>query len=178
MNKNTKKFFAISIAAVLSGLFGYTMLSIESAPSLISTDKSIAESDFTSFSAKYSRINTAISGQFVTIIGGLNVPQGIISNDLPFSTGISVAVFENNTQSYGISIHLIDMTYNRTIISVSHVSTILTNNNTIFIERYCYSFSKSGSYNVLQHLNAEFEVNLYKFIGPFQFEIKTIKLSF
>ena len=165
------------MAVVFLGLFGYTVLSLDSAPSLIFTDKSIAESNFTSFSAKYSRINTTISGQFATIIGRLNGPQGIISNDLPFSYSISVAVFENNTQSYGISIHLIDMTYNRTIISASHVSTILTNNNTIYLERYCYSFSRSGNYSVLQHLNAEFDVNLYKFIGPFHFEIKTVKLS-
>ena len=153
------------------------MLSAESVPQVISSEKLIDESNFTSYSAKYFRIKITISGQFATIIGRLNGPQSFISNDIPFSTSISVAIFENNTQLYGISIHLIDMTYNGSTISVRHVLTILSNSNTIFLEKYCYSFGTSGYYNVLQHLKAEFVLNLYKIIGPYHYEINTFKIS-
>ena len=179
MKQNTKKLVAIAITALVVSVIGYTLFSRASAPLVISSEKLMAESNFTAYSAKYSHINTTISGQFATIIGRLNGPQGVISNDIPFSTSISVAIFENSTQlaNYGISIQLIDMTYNGSSIPVSHVSTTLTNNDTTFLDRYSYSFGGSGNYSVLQHLKAEFAVNLYKVIGPYHYEIKSVKMS-
>lgn len=69
------------------------------------------------------------------------------------------------------------MTYNGSSIAVSHVSTILTNNDTTFFDGYSYSFGGPANYSVLQHLNAEFTVNLYKVIGPYYYEIKSIRMS-
>lgn len=180
MKQNTKKkLVAIAFTALVAGVIGYTLFSRGSAPLVISSENLMAESKFTAYNVKYSYVNTTVSGQFATIIGRLNGPQGVINNDIPFSTSISVAIFENSSQlaNYGISIQLIDMTYNGSSIPASHVSTTLTNNDTIFFDRYSYSFGGSGNYSVLKHLNAEFTVNLYKVIGPYYYEIKSVKMS-
>ncbi|MCL5802833.1 MAG: hypothetical protein ACYCPR_06590 [Thermoplasmataceae archaeon] len=177
MKKNTKKLLVVAITVMVVSVIGYTLFSSSSVPSVISSGKFMRETKFTAFSVKYSYLNTSISGQFATIIGSLNGPKGVINNDIPFSTSIGVSIFENSTQIYGISIQLIDMNYNGSSIPVSHVSTTLTNNDTTILDRFSYSFGSPGNYSVLQHLNAEFIVNLYRVIWPYHYEIKSVKMS-